>query len=216
MTGKEIYKIWAPYKKRWVDWVRPVPFVDMDVEKELHGFIDYDIEPTLYIKKIDKNAAYIIDIDGVTSIKEGISLAQLGYRPIPLFNGTSPNIGVDSTMDNEIIEPMLIWGAFELNELKLKDDAPPVFLLDKNRMNRHKYTRGEFDNSWDIYAQDMPSGEYLIKHKIKRVVVRSDLLRNDLCQILFKYQQKGLDIYFTNGYEEPKRITIKKSKLKTN
>ena len=216
MTGKEIYKIWAPYKKRWVDWVRPVPFVDMDVEKELHGFIDYDIEPTLYIKKIDKNAAYIIDIDGVTSIKEGISLAQLGYRPIPLFNGTSPNIGVDSTMDNEIIEPMLIWGAFELNELKLKDDAPPVFLLDKNRMNRHKYIRGEFDNSWDIYAQDMPSGEYLIKHKIKRVVVRSDLLRNDLCQILFKYQQKGLDIYFTNGYEEPKRITIKKSKLKTN
>lgn len=216
MTGKEIYKIWAPYKKKWVDWVRPVPFVDMDVEKELHGFIDYDIEPTPYIKKIDKNAAYVIDIDGVNSVKEGIALAHLGYRPIPLFNGTSPNVGADSTMDNEIIEPMLIWGAFELNELEIKDDAPPAFLLDKNRMNRYKYSRGEFDNSWDIYAQDMPSGEYLIKNKIKRVIVRSDILRNDLCQILFKYQEKGLDIYFTNGYDEPRRVTIKKSKLRTN
>ena len=108
MTGKEIYKIWAPYKKRWVDWVRPVPFVDMDVEKELHGFIDYELEPIQYTNKLEKHVAYIIDIDGVEAIKEGISLATLGYRPIPLFNGTSPNIGTDSTMDNEIIEPMLI------------------------------------------------------------------------------------------------------------
>lgn len=216
MTGKDIYKIWAPYKKRWVDWVRPVPFVDMDVEKELHAFIDYNIEPTLYAKKLVKNTAYILDIDGVDSIKEGISLATLGYRPIPLFNGTSPNIGVDSTMDNEIIEPLLIWGALELKQLELEDDAPPVFLLDKNRMNRFKYKRGEFDNSWDIYPQDMPTAEYLLKNKIKKIVVRSDLLRNDLCQILYKYQEKGLDIYFTNGYEEPYKTTIKKSKLKTN
>ena len=216
MTGKEIYKIWAPYKKRWVDWVRPVPFVDMDVEKELHGFIDYELEPIQYTNKLEKHVAYIIDIDGVEAIKEGISLATLGYRPIPLFNGTSPNIGTDSTMDNEIIEPMLIWGAFELNQLELADDAPPVFLLDSNRMNRNKYKRGEFDNSWDIYPQDMPSAEYLIKNNIKDVIVRSDILRNDLCQILYKYQEKGIIIYFTNGYEEPYITHIKKSKLKTN
>ena len=60
------------------------------------------------------------------------------------------------------------------------------------------------------------SDEYLLKNKIKKVVVRSNLLRNDLCQILYKYQEKGLDIYFTNGYEEPYKTTIKKSKLKTN
>ena len=83
-------------------------------------------------------------------------------------------------------------------------------------MNRFKYKRGEFDNSWDIYPQDMPTAEYLLKNKIKKIVVRSDLLRNDLCQILYKYQEKGLDIYFTNGYEEPYQTTIKKSKLKTN
>lgn len=27
MTGKEVYKIWAPFECRWTDWVRPVPFV---------------------------------------------------------------------------------------------------------------------------------------------------------------------------------------------
>ena len=30
MTNKEIYKLWAPVGKRWVDWVRPVPFVVID------------------------------------------------------------------------------------------------------------------------------------------------------------------------------------------
>ena len=27
MTGKDIYKIWAKEGAKWVDWVRPVPFI---------------------------------------------------------------------------------------------------------------------------------------------------------------------------------------------
>lgn len=216
MTGKDIYKIWAPYGKRYSPWVRPVPFVDMELAKELYGVVDYEEEKILYTKKLVKNTAYILDIDGVNSVRESISLAKLGYFPVPLFNGTSPNDGTMSTVDNEIIEALLIWGAYILKDIKFEEDAPPVFLLDKNRLNRYKYDRGEFDNSWDIYAQDMPTADFLLKNKIRKVVVRSDLLRNDLCQILYKYQQKGIKIYFTDGYEEPHIIKINKSKLKAN
>lgn len=27
MLGRDVFKIWAPVGARWVDWVRPVPFV---------------------------------------------------------------------------------------------------------------------------------------------------------------------------------------------
>ena len=27
MNAKEVYKLWAPFNKKWTDWVRPVPFI---------------------------------------------------------------------------------------------------------------------------------------------------------------------------------------------
>lgn len=216
MTGKDIYKIWAPYGKRWTQWVRPVSFVDIDMEKELREYVDYDIPVVYYSDMLDKHTIVILDIDAEASVKEGIAFSVLGYRPIPLFNGTTPNFGVLATMNNEIVEPLLLWGALELKEIVIPDDAPAVFLLDKNRMNRYKSDVSVFDNSWDIYPQDMPSADYLIKCKIKRVVIQTDSLRNDICQILYNYQKKGLEIYSTNGYEIPQKITIHKYRLKSN
>ena len=115
---KEIYKIWAPAGKKWVDWVRPVPFIGLDISKKLCEFVDYTIPSINYFDEFSKDTAIIIDINGVDSIKEGIALARLGFRPIPLFNGTNPNnLGVAAT-DNEVIEELLIWGAEELKEIE--------------------------------------------------------------------------------------------------
>lgn len=110
MTGKEVYKKWAPTGKRWVDWVRPVPFIGIDTPYQVHEFIDDSIPKIFYINNLSKDTAIIIDIEGVDSIKEGIALAHLGYRPIPIFNGTNPSIGVSSTTNNAMIEPLLVWG----------------------------------------------------------------------------------------------------------
>ena len=30
MTGKEVYKIYAPKGAKWVEWVRPVSFIAID------------------------------------------------------------------------------------------------------------------------------------------------------------------------------------------
>ena len=210
MTNKEIYKIWAPDKKRWVDWVRPVPFINIDDSSSRKEFIDYRIPSINYLKEVLNDTALIIDIPGIDSIKEGIALARLGYRPIPIFNGTNPPIGTISTTNNQIIKPLLIWGAFELKNIKLKNDAPPVFLLDQNRLNRYKINNGIFDNSWDIYDGDLPSPKYLLENGINKIIVRSNFQAKDLQKILYKWQKNNIKIFFTNGYEEPKELKLKK------
>ena len=210
MTNKEIYKIWSPDKKRWVDWVRPVPFINIDDSSSRKEFIDYRIPSINYLKEVLNDTALIIDIPGIASIKEGIALARLGYRPIPIFNGTDPPIGTISTTNNQIIKPLLIWGAFELKNIKLKNDAPPVFLLDQNRLNRYKINNGIFDNSWDIYDGDLPSPKYLLENGINKIIVRSNFQAKDLRKILYKWQKNNIKIFFTNGYEEPKELKLKK------
>ena len=214
MTGKEVYKKWAPTGKRWVDWVRPVPFIGIDTPYQVHEFIDDSIPKIFYINNLSKDTAIIIDIEGVDSIKEGIALAHLGYRPIPIFNGTNPSIGVSSTTNNAMIEPLLVWGALELEKIVLEEDVPPVFLLDRNRLNRYKIDPSIFDNSWDIYPQDIPSPEYFLQNGITKIVVRGNQLSRDLKKVLYPYQKKNIKILFTNGYEEAREIKIKKIKEK--
>ena len=214
MTGKEVYKKWAPTGKRWVDWVRPVPFIGIDTPYQVYEFIDDSIPKIFYINNLSKDTAIIIDIEGVDSIKEGIALAHLGYRPIPIFNGTNPSIGVSSTTNNAMIEPLLVWGALELEKIGLEEDAPPVFLLDRNRLNRYKIDPSIFDNSWDIYPQDIPSPDYFLQNGITKIVVRGNQLSRDLKKVLYPYQKKDIKILFTNGYEEAREIKIKKIKEK--
>lgn len=214
MTGKETYKMWAPTKVKWTRWIKPISFVGIDMPKEIHDFIDYTIPNINYLKEFSHDTAIIIDIQGASSIKEGIALSKLGYRPIPVFNGTNPTPGSTSTTNNAIIEPMLVWGALELKNIKLDNDAPPVFLLDKNRLNRYKKDASIFDNSWDIYPQDIPSPEYLLEKGITKIIVRGDSIGNDLNKVLYKFQKRNIKILFTNGYEEPKEIKLKKPKTK--
>lgn len=216
MTGRETYKIWAPSKAKWVNWTRPVPFVAIDDHFEVKEFIDLSIPKIYYLNELLEDTAIIVDLPGYSSIKEGIALATLGYRPIPLFNGTNEPPGSLATMNNHILEPALIWGALELQNIDISLNAPPAFLLDTNRLNRYKMDLSVFDNSWDIFDQDVPTSEYLLNNGITKIIVSSYSLQRDLNKILYKYQKKGLEIYFTNGFEEPKLVKIKKPKKKDN
>lgn len=215
MTGQEIYKIWAPENVRWVQWVRPVPFMRIDENFKTYELEKFDIPNIRYIEELNQSTAIIIDISGINSIKEGLATAKIGFRPIPIYNGTEEQTGARATVDNHSIKLGLIKGANLLKKLNIKKDAPPTFLLDTNRMNRYKMEISIFDNSWDIYTQDMPSGDYLISNGINKIIVRvEEKIQKDLSKILYKYQCKGIKIYFTNGFEKPQIIKIKKTKEK--
>lgn len=210
MKNRDVYKIWAPQGAKWIEWVRPVPFVELSDYSKEYAFSNFKIPKIFYTAAYSNDTAIIIDLPGYESIEDGIALAKLGYRPIPIFNGTNEQKGAMATTDNHAVEFGLIYGASKLKKIELPNDAQPVFLLDTNRLNRYKMNISIFDNSWDVYDQDMPSAEYFLKNGINKIIVRSKKVEKDLSKILYKYQQKGISILHTQGYEEAKVIKIKK------
>lgn len=208
MTGREIFEVWAPIGKRWVEWVRPVPFVAMKEHSKLYHFSEVAIPSIPYIDAAYKDAAVIVDLPGAESVKEGIALAKSGYRPIPVFNGTMEQPGARATVDNQSVGIALAWGAAELGRIDISDDALPAFLLDSNRTHRFKMDVSLFDNSWDIYYQDIPSAEYLLSQGIHRIIIVGERISRDLKKILYRFQKKGIRILLTKGYEMPRKVTV--------
>lgn len=210
MTDRELYRIWAPLGKKWTPWVRPVPFVEIQEHSKEYNFTLFEVAPVDFPEEKFADAALIVDLPGAESIEMGIALAKEGYRPIPAFNGTIEQPGARSTVDNQSVGMGLIRGAEELQKIALEDDARPVFLLDSNRLNMHRIDVTVFDNSWDIYPQDMPSADYFLKNGIHKIVVIGEKLSRDLKKILYEYQKKKIDIYFKKGYAEPKKVRLRK------
>ena len=210
MKGKEIYKIYAPNGAKWIDWVRPVPFVAIDTynRKPIANFLD---RKAMFLKKYQQDTAIFIDLPGKESIELGIGLAHIGYRPIPVFNGTDEQQGSQATTNTYLIESCLINGSQKLKNIELKNDANPAFLLDSHRTNRYRAKESIFDNSWDLYKQDIPSAEYFKQNGITKIIVVGETIQRDLKKIFLKFQEKGIDIYITDGYTLPKKVKLTKT-----
>lgn len=211
MTNKEVYKIWAPEGKKWIDWVRPVPFINIG-KYQINELIDYNLPSINYLNIDYSQMAIILDLDVVDSVKEGISLAKMGFIPIPIFNGTDEMNGSISTTNNRIVSHMLEYGATLLKEIDVKD-INPVFLLDNNRLQRYRSSNSVFDNSWDIYHQDLPTYKYFLSSNINKILVRGNKINDDLGRILYNYQKHGIEIFISNGYDVNK-VKVKKQKEK--
>ena len=212
MTNKEIFKIWAPYGKRWTNWVRPVPFIAIkDIKKFIPAF--RTIECLSQDKEKNKHIAVIVDLPDEQSVEVGILLAkEYGYRPIPIFNGTFEQKGARATTNNADMLDALVWGAYQLQNIDISDDAPPAFLIDKNRLQNIKIDRSVFDNSWDIYFQDIPSEKYLIKNDITEILVISKNLSRDFKEIFKQFSEQEIPIFLSDGYNKPKCIRKPKKK----
>lgn len=210
MSGKEIYKIFAPSGAKWVEWVRPVPFVAIDKynRKPNINLLDKKI---LFLEKYENDTAIFVDFEGAESIEFGIALAKIGYRPIPIFNGTDEQPGSQKTTDTYLVESSLIIGAEKLKDIQLDKNANPAFLLDSSRLNRFRASESIFDNSWDLYGQDIPSADYFIKNGISKIFVIANEINRDLRKIFFKFQEKGLQIYLSDGYLPANIVKLKKT-----
>lgn len=210
MKGKEIYKIYAPFEAKWTEWVRPVPFIAIDTYSRM-PVGDWTDRKAMFIKKYQQDTAIFIDLPGKESIELGIALAHIGYRPIPIFNGTDEQQGSKATINTYLIESCLINGGENLKNIKLQNDANPAFLLDSYRTNRYRPKESIFDNSWDLYKQDIPSWEYFKQQNITKIIVVANKIQQDLKKIFLKFQENGIEFYITDGYIIPKRIKLKKT-----
>lgn len=194
MTNKECYKIWAPTGKKWTDWVRPVPFIAAQADVKGYHAGELSIPSIDFVDEKWKNAAVIVDLPGDESVEMGLALARKGYRPIPIYNGTIEQENARATVDNQTIGAALLWGAEVLKKIEIDDGALPAFLLDKNRLNRVRIDASIFDNSWDVYPQDIPSADCFLKNGIRKIIVVSDSLSKDLKEIFKKFKKKKIEI----------------------
>lgn len=210
MTGKEVYKLYAPEGAKWTEWVRPVPFIGIDSYNR-------KLTPTWFDRKVifmecyEKDTAIIIDLPGQESIELGIALAQIGYRPIPLFNGTDEQPNAFSIVNTDLIESSLLNSAERLKSIFLDNNANPAFLLDSYRTNRYRANESLFDNSWDLYKQDIPTAKYFKKNGIKKIIVVGNEIQRDLKKIFLNFQEDGIEIYLTDGYIPIKKIILRKN-----
>ena len=208
MNNKSIYKIWAPVHKKWIDWVRPVPFIA--IGEHIKQYKPSNIEfPGL--SEIDlSNTAIIVDLPGTKSVEAGILLAEkYGYRPIPIYNGVVEQKDARATTDNTSISDALVWGAYKLSQININDEANPAFLIYTNRLDEFRMNRSIFDNSWDVYPQDIPSENYFINNGITKILIIGNKFPIDLKLIFAEYSKKQIEFFITDGNDKPKRVKIK-------
>ncbi len=88
-------------------------------------------------------------------------------------------------------------------------------MLDSKRMAGCGKKPGTYDNRWCVFPQDMPSAAFLLNAGIRRVIVRSARIHNDLSHILLRYQKEGIEIQLCTGQEIEKITVVKPSRFRS-
>ncbi len=165
-----------------------------------------------WAQSLGEDVFFVIDLPGRESVWMGLALAGSGFRPVPLYNACC---GPNEVIDQGPIMQALLRGTAYLSDLALANDAPPVFLLDANRMRPNRaLTPGAFDNRWQIFPQDFPSAGFLTGNGFTRVVlvVRDDSgAAPDLTHVLRRWKEAGIAIEMKDMANsllpEPIRVT---------
>ncbi|WP_035345244.1 MBL fold metallo-hydrolase [Haploplasma modicum] len=217
MDKLEVYKVWANDESEWTKWVKPVMFANMNEFSSMQ--LNYNLGSDLNSDLIySKDAICIVDLDGVKSLKQGLVLSDIGFRPIPLYNSVSSKSNKNAISLSEL-EEALYHGSYILKNKIIRKDANPAFLLDANRMSFKDKKEGNiFDNRWSIFKQDMPSLMYLKEKGITKIFLFTNFdkknILEDLSHILYNYQSGGIKIINALSLKE---IKVKKPmKYKSN
>jgi hypothetical protein len=220
MSSEEAFAAWAPDGVVWSPWAKPIAFVQADVLLAADALAAQPARVSLPEEvdaKLDAGSVVIVDLPGAEAVQAGLALADRGFRPIPLFNGTS---GPSPVIDVVPITAALVNGAASLTRSSsaLPADAPPAFLLDARRSGAGSpRPPGAYDNRWVALPQDFPSGSLLASHGIRRATLLqrgSVAVAADLAHVLLRWQESGLTvgvIELTSGRSERNVVIPKPS-----
>jgi len=187
LSREETFATWAPSRSRWSVWAKPVLFANAvwEVSGQNPTIPDPGLLPHL------RDTALVIDLPGSDSILLGLALAKAGFQPVPLYNAADDPAEL---VDMSRISRFLVSGAKFLQGVTIREDAPPAFLMNSERKGNAVSVPGRCDNRWCIVPQDMPSADFLKAAGIRKVVLVSDKVRDDLAHVLFRYQEAGLEL----------------------
>jgi hypothetical protein len=216
VTREEIFDAWAPAGTEWSSWVKPVLFSQM-TGMDPAQLVPLDPEPDLtWAKDAHGETAMVVDLTGAIGVSIGISLAGLGWRPVPLYNACPEPSGGPPMVDVRPIMDTIAGATPVLARLSLQPDARPVFLLDADRNHaRVPRSPGVFDNRSVSLPTDFPSAHLLLARGIRRVilvVVNPGPPQTDLSHTLRRWQEAGIGIHVKvlNDPRAPEPILIKR------
>jgi hypothetical protein len=133
MTKQSLFEAWAPPGSIWSRWAKPVLFSQMDsIARDENVAPELPVDVSWAVDS-DRATAIVVDLPGAQGVKVALSLAAIGYRPVPLYNACPAPAGDTALVDVRPILTALASAASSLQSLGLPDGAPPVFLLDANR-----------------------------------------------------------------------------------
>jgi hypothetical protein len=138
--------------------------------------------------------AFIVDLPGRQSVAFGAGMADAAQL-ITTFDNFPHPLGV--TPSHETLGAMLYYaGEIETKQAKTAPTAPPVFMLDSNRLAPYKDADTQFDNR---YLVGLPSAAKLRERGIKSVVyVMPDRARteelDDLNDDFVDYKNAGMTV----------------------
>jgi hypothetical protein len=198
MTKESLFDAWAPPSAIWSRWAKPVLFSQMDsIAPEENAAPDLPVDVSWAIGS-DGATAMVVDLPGAQGVTLALSLAAVGYRPVPLYNACPAPRLAKALVDVRPIMIALTSGASLLESLGLPDDAPPAFLLDDSRNPATVASSpGMFDNRSVSLPTDFPSANFLRSRGIRLIVLvqsRHSYPAPDLAHSLRRWQQAGLSI----------------------
>jgi hypothetical protein len=193
ISSEAAFAIWAPDDVLWSEWAKPVAFVQPGMTIQGEPIPDSAL-PQLP-SAIDGRSAIVVDLPAAEAVYAGLALAGRGFRPVPLFNGTS---GPSAIIDVHSITRALGSGAERLPPMTIAPDAAPAFLLDSRRSSPASSVRpGVYDNRWIVLPQDFPSSAMLASRGIRvaTLIQRDGLsIRPDLAHVLRRWQDAGIEV----------------------
>ena len=192
IASENIFAAWAPPDVLWSEWAKPVAFVRAE---EVTGETPAEAQMLPLSMPLDPTSAVIVDLPGAEAVHAGLLLADRGFCPVPLFNGTS---GPTPVIDVLPITRALVGGVERLRQRPISPMAAPAFLLDSRRKASGVAIKpGAYDNRWVTLPQDFPSGALLASRGITAatLIQRGPVsIPQDLAHVLRRWQQHGITL----------------------
>jgi hypothetical protein len=138
--------------------------------------------------------ALVVDLPGKMSVAFGAGIAAVA-RLISTFDNYPHPLGV--TPSHETLAAMLYYaGEIDDKQRTLAANAPPVLLLDSNRLANYTDSDSQFDNR---YIAKIPSAEKLKERGVKSLIyITPDRSRteelDDLNEEFVAYKESGLNV----------------------
>lgn len=215
-TKNEIYDVWRPGTSPWTRWAKPVLFSFVD-EPRLSTAPEAP-QPRRWDIPLEQETAIVVDLPGSEGVWAGLALAQGKYRPVPVYNAcpfppydpdpitgsilSESRLRAATAVDVASIVRAIRQTTGALRDCTLSDEAPPAFLIDRNRKGHGRPEYGWFDNRSFVSPSDFPSAEILRQHRIRHVtlVATDRKIDHDLTSVLVAWQAAGIQLRYQNPW----------------